>query len=168
MCSYLLQWILTIWLIILSKLAPENHYLGSVEMLFVSFRLCQFWWSFFFYLCHNGQWPPTLKDCYSRFYPLHYFLILICEKEPVFSLVWHGSWLGIEPGTSRTRCQHSTTRLSRRRYWGLNRQWPPTLKDCYPRFYPLLFCSILILEKKTVFLFLMFSAKQGNYLVPFL
>ena len=65
-----------------------------------------------------------------------YFSILILEKEPVFpclmfsakqgnylvkfifiitSLVWRGPWLGIEPGTSRTRCQHSTTRLSRRR-----------------------------------------------------
>ena len=31
-------------------------------------------------------------------------------------LVWRGPWLGIEPGTSRTRSQHSTTRLSRRRY----------------------------------------------------
>ena len=27
-----------------------------------------------------------------------------------------GPWLGIEPGTSRTRSQHSTTRISRRRY----------------------------------------------------
>ena len=27
-----------------------------------------------------------------------------------------GPWLGIEPGTSRTRSQHYTTRLSRRRY----------------------------------------------------
>ena len=32
----------------------------------------------------------------------------------ITSLVWRGPWLGIEPGTSRTRCQHSTTRLSRR------------------------------------------------------
>ena len=30
------------------------------------------------------QWPPTLKDFYTRSYPLHYFLILILEKEPVF------------------------------------------------------------------------------------
>ena len=63
-----------------------------------------------------------------------YFPILIPEKEPVFSpfecsvlhkgtngtifitsLVWRGPWLGIEPGTSRTRSQHYTTRLSRRR-----------------------------------------------------
>ena len=31
---------------------------------------------------HNGQWSPTSKD--PRSYPLHYFLILILEKEPVF------------------------------------------------------------------------------------
>ena len=57
-----------------------------------------------------------------------YFPILILEKEPVFPFLmfsakqrnylvpWHGPWLGIEPGTSRIRCHHSTTRLSRRRY----------------------------------------------------
>ena len=33
----------------------------------------------------------------------------------ITSLVWRGPWLGIEPGTSRTRCQHSIARLSRRR-----------------------------------------------------
>ena len=30
------------------------------------------------------------------------------------SLVWHSPWLGFELGTSRTRSQHSTTRLLRR------------------------------------------------------
>ena len=88
----------------------------------------------FFHPRHNGQRPPTSKDFYTRSYPLHYFLILICEKEPVFPflmlsakqgttgtifitfLVWRGPWFGIEPGTSRTRSQYSTTRLSRRRY----------------------------------------------------
>ena len=40
----------------------------------------------FFSSRHNGQWPPTLKDFYTRSYPLHYFLILILEKEPVFPL----------------------------------------------------------------------------------
>ena len=34
---------------------------------------------------HNGQWPPTLKDFYTRSYPLHYFLILILEKEPILN-----------------------------------------------------------------------------------
>ena len=33
----------------------------------------------------------------------------------ITSLVWRGPWLGIEPGTSPTRSQHYTTRLSRRR-----------------------------------------------------
>ena len=31
----------------------------------------------------------------------------------ITSLVWCSPWLGIEPGTSRTRSHHSTTRLSR-------------------------------------------------------
>ena len=55
-----------------------------------------------------------------------YFPFLFLEIESVFhkgttryhfitSLVWRGPWLGIEPGTSGTRCQHSTTRISRRR-----------------------------------------------------
>jgi len=34
----------------------------------------------------------------------------------ITSLVWRGPWLEIEPGTSRTRSQHSKTRLSRRRW----------------------------------------------------
>ena len=38
----------------------------------------------FFHPRQNGQWPPTSKDFYTRSYPLHYFLILILEKEPVF------------------------------------------------------------------------------------
>ena len=38
----------------------------------------------FFHPSHNGQWPPTSKDFYTRSYPLHYFLILILKKEPVF------------------------------------------------------------------------------------
>ena len=35
----------------------------------------------------------------------------------IASLVWRGPWLGIEPGTSLTRCQHSTTRLLMRQYF---------------------------------------------------
>ena len=94
---------------------------------FLAFDFCRFCVVIhFFQPRHNGQWPPTLKDFYTRSYPLQYFHILILEKEPVFpfsmlsaifttSLVWRGPWLGIEPRISRTRCQHSTTRLSRRR-----------------------------------------------------
>jgi len=38
----------------------------------------------------------------------------------------------------------------------------------YPRFYPLHYFLILVLEKEPVFPFSMLSAKQANYLVPFL
>ena len=71
---------------------------------------------------------------YPRFYPLHLFSYLNSwERVSIFpfdcsvlnkgttgtifitSLVWRSPWLGIEPGTSRTRSQHYTTSLSRRR-----------------------------------------------------
>ena len=73
---------------------------------------------------------------YPRFYPLHLFSYLNSwERASIFlfecsvlnkgttgticitSLVWRGPWLGIEPGTSSTRSQHYTTRLSRRRFY---------------------------------------------------
>ena len=81
---------------------------------------------------HNGQ--EDSKDFYTRSYPLQYFFYLnLWERASIFpfqcwvlnkgttgtifitSLVWRCPWLGIELGTSRTRSQHSTTRLSRRR-----------------------------------------------------
>ena len=52
----------------------------------------------------------------SQYFP---FQCWVLNKGPngticITSLVWCGPWLGIEPRISRTRCQHSTTRLSRR------------------------------------------------------
>ena len=38
----------------------------------------------FFSSLPQGQWPLTSKDFYTRSYPLHCFLILILEKEPLF------------------------------------------------------------------------------------
>ena len=77
----------------------------------------------------------VLSVFYPRFYPLHLFSYLNSwERASIFpfecwvlnegttgtifmtSLVWRGPWLWIEPGTSHTRSQHYTTRLSRRRY----------------------------------------------------
>ena len=74
---------------------------------------------------------------YPRFYPLPLFSCLNSwERASIFpfecsvlnkgttgtifitSLVWRSPWLGIEPGTSRTRSQHYTTWLSRRRWDG--------------------------------------------------
>ena len=68
---------------------------------------------------------------YTIFYRLHLFSILILERKShyfpfqcwvlnkvtifITDLVWRGPWLGIEHGTARTQCQHSTTRLSRKR-----------------------------------------------------
>ena len=96
-------------------------------------------WSFVFYHPrHNGQWPLTSKDFLSQILPLHLFSYPNSwDRASIFpfecsvlnkgttdttfitSLVWRGPWLGIEPETSRTRSQHSTTRLSRRRYFPL-------------------------------------------------
>ena len=88
----------------------------------------------FFHPRQNGQWPPTSKDFYTRSYLLHFFLILILEKESVFPFsilsakqghYWYHfynvfgitrSLTGDWTRTSRTRSQHSTTRLSMRRY----------------------------------------------------
>ena len=72
---------------------------------------------------------------YPSFYPLHLFSYLNSwERASIFpfecsvlnksttgtifitSLVWRGPWLGIEPWNSRTRSQHYTTRISRRRF----------------------------------------------------
>ena len=79
---------------------------------------------------HNVQWPPTSKDFLSQILSITFIL-----RASIFpfkcsvpnkgttgtilktSLVWRGPWLGIEPGTSCTQCQHSTTRLSRRWYF---------------------------------------------------
>ena len=58
----------------------------NFSIVFFSIQLfCQFCVVIrFFHTPHNGQWPSTSKDFYTRSYPLHYFLILILEKEPVF------------------------------------------------------------------------------------
>ena len=94
-------------------------------------------WSFGFFIPAKTVNDLRLRRMfYPRLYPLNLFSYLNSwERASIFpfkcsvlnkgtpgtmfitSLVWRGPWLGIEPGTSRTRCQHSTTRLSRRRYF---------------------------------------------------
>ena len=50
---------------------------------FLAFDFCRFCVVIrIFHRRHNGQWPPSSKDFYTRSYPLHYFLTLILEKEP--------------------------------------------------------------------------------------
>ena len=56
-----------------------------IFLFFLAFDFCRFCVVIrFFHPHHNGQCHPTSKDFYTRSYPLHYFLILILEKEPVF------------------------------------------------------------------------------------
>ena len=93
-------------------------------------------WSFVFFIHATTANDLRLRRIfYPRFYPSHLFAYLNSwERASIFpfecsalnkgttgticitSLVWRGPWLGIELGTSGTRSQHSTTRLSRRRF----------------------------------------------------
>ena len=102
--------------------------------IYLAFDFCRFCVIIrFFHPRHNGQWPPTSRDFLSQivsttFIFLSYFLrksqyfpfLMFSAKQGnywyhfITYLVWRGPWLGIEPGTSRTRCQHYTTKLSRR------------------------------------------------------
>ena len=100
---------------------------------FLAFNICRFCVVIRFF--SSPPQRPMTSDFegffYLRFYPLHLFSYLNSwERASIFpfecsvlnkwtfitSLVWRGPWLGIEPGTSRTRSQHYTTRISRRRY----------------------------------------------------
>ena len=60
----------------------------------------------FFHPRHNSQWPPTSKDFLTQNLSITFIFL---------SLLWRGPWMAIKPGTSCTRSQHYTTRLSRRR-----------------------------------------------------
>ena len=71
----------------------------------------------------------SIPDCIHYIFVLSLFLrkcqyfpfqCWVLNKETtgtifITSLVWRGPWLGIEPWTSRTRSQHYTTRISRKR-----------------------------------------------------
>ena len=116
----------------------------SIFLFFLAFDFCRYCVVIRFF--SSPPQRPMTSDFEGIYipdlFPLHYFLILILEKEPVFpfsmlsakqgnywyhfitSLVWLGPWLGIEFGTSRTRSQHYTTRLSRRRS---TRKWIKTI-----------------------------------------
>ena len=105
-------------------------------IILLSFDFCPFCVVIrFFHPRHNSQWPP--KDFYTRSYPLHYFLILILEKEPVFPFsmlsakqgnYWYHFYnvFGMKrslTGDWTRDLQHSTTRLSRRRYKKQKHKW---------------------------------------------
>ena len=57
----------------------------------------------------------------SQYFPFQCWVLNKGTSGTIFitSLVWRGPWLGIEPGTSHSLSQHSTTRLSRGRLYFL-------------------------------------------------
>ena len=78
-------------------------YCGIIWVTFLSFDFCRFCVVIrFFHPRHNGQWPPTSKDCYPRSYPLHHNSsdrARITGTIYITSLVWRGPCLGIlNPG----------------------------------------------------------------------
>ena len=113
----------------LFKLWIPVKFLCFFQLFLLELDFCQFCMVIrFFHPRHNGQWPPTSNDFLSQILSITFiipilifpFECLVLNKGTtgtifISSLVWRGPWLGIEPGTSRTRSQHSTTRLSRRR-----------------------------------------------------
>ena len=87
-------------------------YLLTIYTLFLTFDFCRSCVVIRgFHPRHNGQWPPTSKDFYTRSYSLQYFLILILEKEPVFPVsmlsakqrnYWYHSYNGFGMARSLT------------------------------------------------------------------
>ena len=65
----------------------------------------------------------------SQYFPVQCWLLNKGTTGTIFitSLVWPGPWLEIEPRTSPTLSQHSTTRLSRRRFW--NQYFSPFIQQ---------------------------------------
>ena len=77
---------LMVWLLVKHWNMQFHSLVLLIFLSFLAFDFCRFCMVIrFFHPRHNGQWPPTSKDFYTRSYPLHYFPILIHEKEPVFS-----------------------------------------------------------------------------------
>ena len=120
----------------------------SKDYIFMDIKIWVCWWFFFSVRLLSvlyGLIPVTMANdlrlwriFYPRFYPLHLFSYLNSwERASIFpfecsllnkgttgtifitSLVWRGPWLGFEHVTSRAWNQHSTTRLSRRRYMSM-------------------------------------------------
>ena len=92
-------------------------------------RFCVVIW--FFHPRHNGQWPPTSNDFLSQIWSITFFsylnssekasisLLMLSAKQgnhlvPILLRLWYHSVLYL---------QHSTTRLSRRRWCTIKTQW---------------------------------------------
>ena len=80
--------------------AQYSMYISSFwshkNRIFLAFDFCRFYVVIrFFHPRHNGQWPPTSKDFYPRFYPLHLIFYPNSWKKSVFPFLmfsakqWH-------------------------------------------------------------------------------
>ena len=59
---------------------PKQEQLTLFSFCFLALDFCRFCLvTRFIHPSHNGQWPPTAKDFYPRFYPLHFYPILILQ-----------------------------------------------------------------------------------------
>ena len=91
--------------------------------IFLAFDFCRFCVVIrFFHPRHNGQWPPTSKDFYTRSYALHYFLILILQKESAFPFLTLRAKQGIY-GYHFYNVLGMTRFLTRDRTWDLPHYW---------------------------------------------
>ena len=100
----------TIPVIKICKIKYMTTYNFFIFLNFLAFNFCRFCRSLHLFSYLNS-WERASIFPFWMFSAKqgHYWYIFIR------SLVWRGPWLGIEPGTSCTRCQHYTTRLSRSR-----------------------------------------------------
>ena len=107
---------------------------------FIAFELCPFCVVIrFLHPRHIGQRPPTSKEFFTRSYPLHYLLILILEKEPVFPFLmlsakqwtfWYHFYtvfgMTRSPTHARTHVRWSVLFSYIYRHWQLCQQWKLT------------------------------------------
>ena len=134
--NFELYWFCIVLILYCIRIAFENYKKKYMFLIiFLAFDFCRFCVVIRFFIpATTANDLRLLRIFYPRFYPLHLFSYLNSwERASIFpfecwvlnkgntgtifitSLVWRGPWLGIERGTSRTRSQHYTTRLSRRK-----------------------------------------------------
>ena len=119
------RWYLSDFYLYLEYIFYKNIFPLFFVLFFYRLTFVGFAWSFVFFIPATTANDLRLRRIfYPRFYPLHLFSYLnYWERSSIFplvvsakqghfwyhfitSLVWRGLWLGIEPGTARTRSQN--------------------------------------------------------------
>ena len=134
--------------------------------------LLLFFLVFFFIPATTANDHRFRRIFYPIFYPLHLFSYLNSwERASIFpfewsvlnkgttgtifitSLVWRGRWLGIEPGTSRIRSQHYTTKAIEEAVaksydytWSLSTQASLQNKKCF-------ICKLMLLRMRLLIIY---------------